>query len=268
MSHAPHSRLRDQRGITLTELAVTLALFGMIMVGVVATWQKTQEAYFVGSEAAEVQQNVRSAIDFMVRELRATGRDVTVCAFDYDATGGGVVLDCTTAKRDACRDKLNGSPAATSPYNSCASIFAVPYSIAGLTSQRITIRSDRNDNGTIGVTANPNNDSLDEDVTYFLDTGAGCTGGGSCIKRQTGASAAQMVSVDIAGFQLTYYPRPGYPPCANVPPQNPCPAFAPGNQRDADNIGRIGITVTALTTIGGQQISRTLKTDVVLKNRA
>jgi len=77
------SHLRDERGITLAELVVTLALFGMIMTGVMMTWSKTQQAYFVGSEAAESQQNVRAAIDFMVREMRAAGRDVTVCAFDY-----------------------------------------------------------------------------------------------------------------------------------------------------------------------------------------
>ena len=69
MTRPPRESLRDARGYTLTELAVTLALFGMLMAGVMMTWSKTQQAYFVGSEAAENQQNVRAAIDFMVREL-------------------------------------------------------------------------------------------------------------------------------------------------------------------------------------------------------
>ena len=41
--------------------------------------------------------------DFMVREIRASGRDVTVCAFDYGVAGAGDPGDCTDAKRDLCR---------------------------------------------------------------------------------------------------------------------------------------------------------------------
>ena len=71
MSRKAMSLLRDGRGLSLTELVVTLALFALVMVGVVGTWGKAQEAYFIGSESAEVQQNVRAAIDFMVREIRS-----------------------------------------------------------------------------------------------------------------------------------------------------------------------------------------------------
>jgi type II secretory pathway pseudopilin PulG len=231
-------------GVTLMELTVSLALFSMVVVGVMSVWQKTQEAYFIGSEAAEVQQNVRSAIDFMVRELRATGRDVTVCAFDY-ATDPVAV--CGATKAAACQNKLGGG------YATCAGIYALPTVAAN----SIRIRSDRNDNGQI--------DLDEEDVTYSV----GACPTGQCIIRTTSNGAAAMVAVDIQGLTFTYYPRPGYPPCANVPPQNPCPSFAtvPATDQDRDNIGRIGISVTALTTIGGQQVARTLTTDVILKNR-
>jgi len=40
--------LGGEQGVTLTELAVTIALFAFIMIGVVSTWTKAQEAYFVG----------------------------------------------------------------------------------------------------------------------------------------------------------------------------------------------------------------------------
>ncbi len=89
--------LRDLRGVTLTELVITLALFAIVMAAVIGVWGKAQEAYFLGAESAEVQQNVRAAIDFMIREIRSTGRDVTTCAFDYrtaDAT------DCDGTKVD------------------------------------------------------------------------------------------------------------------------------------------------------------------------
>jgi prepilin-type N-terminal cleavage/methylation domain-containing protein len=240
----PFGPIRGQRGVTLMELTVALALFSMIVVGVMSVWQKTQEAYFVGSEAAEVQQNVRSAIDFMVRELRATGRDITVCAFDY-ATDPVAV--CGATKAAACQAKLGGG------YTSCAGVYALPATAAN----SIRIRSDRNDNGQI--------DLDEEDVTYSV----GACATGQCIIRTTTNGASAMVAVDIQGLTFTYYPRPGYPPCSNVPPQNPCPAFAtvPATNQDRDNIGRIGISVTALTIIGGQQVARTLTTDVILKNR-
>src|SRR5262249_46462739 len=151
------------RGITLTELTVTLALFGMIMSGVMLTWSKTQEAYFVGSEAAENSQNVRAAIDFMVRELRATGRDATVCAFDYS---GAASQDCTATKVDNCRVGKN-LQAVGYTANGCQNIFAMPF--ANATINTILIRSDRNDNGTIAGTANSAPaDSGDENVLYAL----------------------------------------------------------------------------------------------------
>jgi Tfp pilus assembly protein PilW len=280
-------RLRDARGITLTELAVALGIFGMIMLGVVGTWSKTQEAYFVGSEAAEVQQNVRAAIDFMVRELRAAGRDVTNCAFDY---AGSPTLDCSSDKVTGCRNL----PTATPPgiglisggytANGCQNIFSIPFngslSVGGgitvsvPTASAINVRADRNDNGMIRGTANSSGtDGADENVTYFLATSTPpCPSGvPACIARFDGASGtSSMVSVDIQGFTLTYFPRRGYPPCN--PPVDPCPAFNPAgggvtSQTDADNIGRIRIMVQAVQTTAGQTVIKTLTTDVIMSNR-
>ncbi len=263
MDQAVGYSVRGQRGVTLTELMVTLALFGMVMVGVMGVWQKTQETYFVGSDIAEIQQNVRSAIDFMVRELRATGRDVTVCAFDY--AGGTGPTDCAAAgpKPANCAAKIGPG------YVSCTGRYAIPEATGDL----IHIRSDRNDNGTIAIVGN--GDSPDEDVIYALSPPAapppgGCPAGGSCIVRTAGGVTSAMVAVNISGLQFVYYPRPGFPPCAQVPvPLNPCPAFGgvPPDQFTRDNIGKIGITVTARSVIGGQLVERKLITDVILKNR-
>jgi prepilin-type N-terminal cleavage/methylation domain-containing protein len=265
MSLIRQSGLRDTRGLTLTELAVTLAIFGMIMTGVMFTWSKTQQAYFVGSEAAENQQNVRAAIDFIVRELRAVGRDVTVCAFDYQ---GETSLDCTATKVSTCRVVKN-LQALGYTANGCQSIFAMPFASATATS--IQIRSDRNENGTVAGTANASaTDEGAENVLYALTTGAPCPAGvNACITRDDGTGPVAMVAVDITGLTFTYYPRPGFPPCDAIPPQNPCPAFALplGSQQQADNIGRINIAVTSQTVIGGEQVNRKLETDVVLKNR-
>lgn len=264
MTWVSPSRRRDDRGVTLTELVVTLALFTLVMVGVVGVWGKSQEAYFVGSETAEIQQNVRAAIDFMVRELRAAGRDVTVCAFDYGVASAGDPGDCTTAKRDACRCKLNATCTATSPYNTCADVFAIPAGEA--TSNTIRVRADRNDDGVIAG-------NTDEDVRYALASGSPpCPPGvGNCITRQVGTGTTAMVAVDINGFTLTYFPVAGYGPCSPVGgvTPDPCPAFTlPLSQLDADRIGRIRITVTAVQEFAGENLSRTLVTDVLLRNRS
>jgi len=197
------ARLRTDRGVTLTELAVTLALLGLIVSSVMAVWAKTQQAYFVGSTAAEDQQNVRAAIDYMVRELRSVGRDTTVCAFDY---AGPTAFDCSGAKAAACQLKLAGG------YTSCTNIFAIPYTNARATS--IQILSDRNDNGTIAGTTNADpSDGGNENVLYQLASGSPpCPPGvPSCITRDDGTGPVAMVAVDIAGLTFTYYPRPGFP---------------------------------------------------------
>ncbi len=61
---------RSQRGATLTDLLLTLALFGILIGGVLAAWRHSQQAYFHGAEAAQVQQNARAAVEQMIREIR------------------------------------------------------------------------------------------------------------------------------------------------------------------------------------------------------
>src|SRR5215467_10907401 len=102
--------LRSDGGMSLPELMVSLVLMALIMLGVIAAWTKGQEAYFVVSEIAETQQNVRTAVDFMVREIRSAGRDLTQCAFDYTAsTTTFTGVSCTASKQAACLSKLGGN---------------------------------------------------------------------------------------------------------------------------------------------------------------
>jgi hypothetical protein len=259
---------------------VALGLFGLLTIGIIGTWSKAQEAYFVGSEVAEVEQNARSAIDFMVRELRSTGRDVTDCAFDFATSATFTGSDCNTVRRDACRLKLNGNAAATTPFNDCANVFAIFFGTATGVSDpaavpsptAIQIRADRNDNGTIAGTTNSNaSDPGSENVFYRLMPAGSCPGGipGACVIRDDGTGPTAMVGVDVSGLTFTSFPTPGYPPCSvpNAPPPVPCPSFVPADQADADHIGRIRISITTAQTVVGQQITKTFETDVILRNR-
>jgi type II secretory pathway pseudopilin PulG len=284
---------RPEQGVTLVELAVTLGLFALVMVGVVSVWAMAQQAYFVGSEIAETQQNTRTAIDYMVREIKAAGRDVTLCAFDFvdvsqDCDSGKVAAGGTCALTTASSwatdntSNTNGSSPAGTGFG-CQGVFAIPSTDVG--PDFIRIRSDRNGNGTIvGMKNSDGTDPAAEDVRYSLEDAATVGLGGqlnNCVKcvvaRDDGSGPVAMLAVDVNAFHLYYYPRPGYPPCDSVgtPPVPPatCPAFtlaasAPYLTQDqADHIARIRIVLTTRQTTVGQTISRTMVTDVELPNR-
>ena len=266
------SMIRSERGVTLIEMTVTMAIFAIVFLGVVGVWSKGQEAYFVGSELAETQQNVRTALDFMTREIQAAGRDVTLCAFDFAGPG---LPDCTIARRAACATDLNlGSPGGTpippnvqgtfyASVSGCNNIFALPSGNA--TSQTIRVLADRNDNGTIARSGATPVDGADEDVTYAYSTGSPpCpTGVPACITRDDGTGPVAMIAVDVSTLIFAYYPIPGYAGCVTAP----CSSFVPGSQSDADNIGRIRITITAVQNVAGNVVRRTLISDVQLRNR-
>jgi hypothetical protein len=78
-----------------------------------------------------------------------------------------------------------------------------------------------------------------------------------------------MVAVDVSGLTFTYYPRPNFGPCAGV--GGLCDhAFALplSSQAEADGIGRIRIEVQAKRPTAGQTVSRTIVTEVTLRNRS
>lgn len=61
---------RGDRGTTLLELMLTLALFSILVGGILMAWRHSQQVYFHGAEAAQVQQNARAALEGMIREIR------------------------------------------------------------------------------------------------------------------------------------------------------------------------------------------------------
>lgn len=61
----------NERGFTLAELLVSVAVIGVVMAGVLILQQQGQIAYLWGSARVEAQQNARLALDLMSRELRS-----------------------------------------------------------------------------------------------------------------------------------------------------------------------------------------------------
>ena len=70
--------IRDERGFTLAELLVAVAVLAFIMAGVLALQRQGQTAYLMGAARVEVQQNARVALDVMMNELRAAQSMTTV----------------------------------------------------------------------------------------------------------------------------------------------------------------------------------------------
>jgi prepilin-type N-terminal cleavage/methylation domain-containing protein len=60
----------DQRGFTMTEMLMVTTVLAVILGGVILVQQQGQQAYLFGSHRVEVQQNNRSALELMIRELR------------------------------------------------------------------------------------------------------------------------------------------------------------------------------------------------------
>jgi len=110
------TRLRDQRGFTLTELLIVVALVGLMM-GALFTFQyQGQAAYQTGATRVEVQQNARSALDLMLEEVRsalaitsAAGCDVGCTTISFTDQNGNAItyaLAGTTLNRT---DPANGT---------------------------------------------------------------------------------------------------------------------------------------------------------------
>ncbi len=68
----------DEQGFTLAELLTALAVLATVLAAVVMIENGTLQAYVVGSNKTEVQQNARVALERMAREIRQTSAALTV----------------------------------------------------------------------------------------------------------------------------------------------------------------------------------------------
>ena len=62
-----------ERGITLIELLVALAIFGMTIGAIYRVFIAQARAYTVQDQVVEVQQDIRGAMELMLRDLRMAG---------------------------------------------------------------------------------------------------------------------------------------------------------------------------------------------------
>lgn len=230
-------RWRAQDGVTLLELMVTLAIFGVIMSGVLILYGNAQRAYFVGSEAAEIQGDARVALDQMTRDIRKAGRDVIQCAFDSDA-----YTDCSGAKLTRCQGLLGGG-------FSCNNVFIIP--AASTTTLRVQM--DLDGDALIDTSA-----PSQESVTFAYDAA------NRRITRAQGTGTAQPLADNIDSLTFTYE---GKAPTGSGVCTGAFGTITPGTQTDRDCIQRVNINLVARATVGGEVIRRTLAASIDLRSR-
>ena len=65
----------NKKGITLIELLVAFAICGLVVAGIYRVFLAQTKAYTVQDQVVEVQQNIRSGMEILLRDLRMAGYD-------------------------------------------------------------------------------------------------------------------------------------------------------------------------------------------------
>ncbi len=81
----------NKKGLTLIELLVAMAITGIVAGAIFTAFQSQQKGYLIQEQAAEMQQNLRAAMDFMVRDIRMAG-------YSQGAPGFGITDICPRDK--------------------------------------------------------------------------------------------------------------------------------------------------------------------------
>jgi type IV pilus assembly protein PilW len=72
LKHFGHNR-RQERGFTLVELLVAMAITAVVMGAVYSLYKTQQDSYIAQDQVVEMQQNVRASLYQMARDLRMAG---------------------------------------------------------------------------------------------------------------------------------------------------------------------------------------------------
>jgi type II secretory pathway component PulJ len=227
--------LRQETGVTLVELMVSLALTALLAVGVLTIWGQTQQAYLDGAEASDAQQRVRIAMDQIARSIQMAG------ANPRNRTYAGAV---------------SNDPAFTA------------FRAAGANCMRLY--SDLDGTGDVqGARENLSFNWAGSGSPITQELGGGPDLGQVWVAASTGIQELSLDIVDNPGGipMFQYFTGPN----AAIP-NNPIPVVASPLCENAmtnanrSTIGRVVITITARGTVGSQTFTRTLVSEARPRN--
>ncbi len=202
----------DRRGITLLEVMVALVICGIVIGAVYRLFVAQTRAYSVQDQVVEIQQNVRSAMEVLLRDLRMAGCD------DDNTVGKPPLVPMVTPV---------ASNAITVSYryydqNNVLNRVTAAYSLAGTNLQRqLTLNGVANAAEpilpnvnsfilTYGIDADGNHIVDDQNGNGVVDTGDYVTAGA--------VGASRVISVRV---QLSANPSPTNPDAvAQVSPRS------------------------------------------------
>ena len=80
------SWMREKNGFTLVELLAGILISAIILAGLYGVFFSQQKAYSAQEQVAEMNQNIRAALDLMTREIRLAGYKTSTSTFNGIAT--------------------------------------------------------------------------------------------------------------------------------------------------------------------------------------
>lgn len=92
--------MKNNKGFTLVELMISLAMTGIIVAAVYSAYIIQQKSYTAQDQVTEMQQNIRAAIYTMVHEIRMAGYDPTF-------TAGSTIIAATNISTISFTQDLN-----------------------------------------------------------------------------------------------------------------------------------------------------------------
>ena len=98
--------MKKNKGFTLLEMMISIAVFGIIMTGIYQTFHYQQRSYLKQEQMVDAQQNLRAGLYFLTRDIKMAGYDpegdadatittanIAQLDFQVDGDGSGVIGD-------------------------------------------------------------------------------------------------------------------------------------------------------------------------------
>ncbi len=193
--------MRSNRGFTLVELMVTLALVGIVIAAIFSVFTIQRKSYTAQEQVVEMQENIRASVGLMGRDLRMAG---------YDRSGTGTAnagIDVAVASGVAFSADFNedgdvndtGENIAYDLYN-VVKVDGSSVTTLGRTSSNATIASGTPPDGGLFTGHQPIAENIEQiEFCYVLDDDNGwADNDNDCILAPTAAERDRVVALYLS----------------------------------------------------------------------